>query len=344
LPERRSSMSVQLIGLDIAKNVIQVHGVNAAGAAVLTKRLKRSQVIEFFAKISACVVAIEACAGSHYWARELMRFGHQVKLIPAQYVKPFVRRSKTDAHDAAAICEAARQPDMPTVAINSEQQQAIQMLHRIRQRLMEERTALINQARGLIGEYGVVFPIHVAAFKEGARQLLADEREALPALARDLLEDLCTELTALEERIDAADARVKKLAREDERCVRLQGIPGIGPVTATALVAAVGDAKRYGSARRMAASFGLTPHEHSSGGKQRLLGISKRGDRYLRWLLVQGARSIMRFAGRRTDPLSQWVCQLATRRGVNIAAIALANKLARIAWALLAKGERFETA
>ncbi|WP_144022243.1 IS110 family transposase, partial [Caballeronia sordidicola] len=167
---------------------------------------------------------------------------------------------------------------------------------------------------------------------------------ALPALARHLLLDLCTELTALEERIDAVDGRVRRLAKEDERCARLQEIPGIGPVTATALIAAVGDAKRYRSARHMAASFGLTPHEHSSGGKQKLLGISKRGDRYIRWLLVQGARSIMRFASKRTDALSRWVCQLASRRGVNVAAAALANKLARIAWALLAKSERFASA
>ncbi len=334
-------MNIHTIGLDIAKNVIQVHGANSAGATMLSRRLKRSQVVEFFVGLPPCLVAIEACAGSHYWARELLKLGHQVKLIPAQYVKPFVRRSKTDARDAAAICEAARQAEMPTVAINSEQQQAVQMLHRVRQRLMEERTALINQTRGLLGEYGIIFPIHVTAFKEGTRLLLADEDNKLPILARELLQDLCTELIALEERIAAIDARVKHLAKEDERCKRLVGIPGIGPVTATALIATVGDARRYRSARHMAASFGLTPHEHSSGGKQRLLGISKRGDRYLRWLLIQGARSIMRFASRRNDALSRWASLLAIRRGVNIAAVALANKLARIAWALLAKNERF---
>ena len=201
---------------------------------------------------------------------------------------------------------------MPTVAINSEQQQAVQMLHRVRQGLMEERTALINQARGLLGEYGIFFPIHVTAFKEGIRLLLADE-----------------------------DHRLPPLAQTDERCKRLLDIPGIGPVTATALIATVGDARRYRSARHMAAGFVLTPHEHSSGGKQRLLGISKRGDRYLRWLLAQGARSIMRFASRRNDALSRWASLLAIRRGVNIAAVALANKLARIAWALLARNERF---
>lgn len=334
-------MNVHTIGLDISKNVMQVHGANLAGATMLCRRLKRSQVIEFFVRLPPCLVAIEACAGSHYWARELLKLGHQVKLIPAQYVKPFVRRSKTDAHDAAAICEAARQAEMPTVAINSEQQQAVQMLHRVRQRLMEERTALINQTRGLLGEYGIIFPIHVTAFKEGTRLLLADEDRRLPPLAHELLQDLCTELIALEERIAVIDARVKHLAQADERCKRLLDIPGIGPVTATALIATVGDARRYRSARHMAASFGLTPHEHSSGGKQRLLGISKRGDRYLRWLLVQGARSIMRFASRRNDALSRWASLLAIRRGVNIAAVALANKLARIAWALLAKNERF---
>lgn len=334
-------MNVHTIGLDISKNVMQVHGANLAGATMRCRRLKRKQVIEFFFRLPPCLVAIEACAGSHYWARELLKLGHQVKLIPAQYVKPFVRRSKTDAHDAAAICEAARQAEMPTVAVNSEQQQAVQMLHRIRQRLMEERTALINQTRGLLGEYGIIFPIHVTAFKEGTRLLLADEDHKLPLLAHELLQDPCTELIALEERIAVIDARVKHLAQEDERCKRLVDIPGIGPVTATALIATVGDARRYRSARHMAASFGLTPHEHSSGAKQRLLGISKRGDRYLRWLLVQGARSIMRFASRRNDALSRWASLLAIRRGVNIAAVALANKLARIAWALLAKNERF---
>jgi transposase len=190
-------MNIHTIGLDIAKNVMQVHGANSTGATMLSRRLKRSQVVEFFVGLPPCLVAIEACAGSHYWARELLKLGHQVKLIPAQYVKPFVRRSKTDAHDAAAICEAARQAEMPTVAINSEQQQAVQMLHRVRQRLMEERTALINQTRGLLGEYGIIFPIHVTAFKEGTRLLLADEDHKLPILARELLQDLCTELITL---------------------------------------------------------------------------------------------------------------------------------------------------
>lgn len=334
-------MTVMTIGLDIAKNVFHAQGVNQAGITELSKRLKRVQVIEFFARLSPCVVAIEACGGSHYWARQLQKLGHQVKLIPAQYVKPFVRRSKSDAHDAAAICEAARQPEIPTVAINTEDQQAVQTLHRIRQRLVESRTALINQTRGVLGEYGIVFPIHVAAFKEGLRETLAGGTDALPLLAYELIQDLSCELRAMDARLQEVDARIKRAAKEDERCVRLLEVPGIGPVIATALIAAVGDARRYGSARHMAASFGLTPHEHSSGGKQRLLGISKRGDRYLRWLLIQGARSVMRFVGRRQDRLSLWVTRVSLRRGPNIAAVALANKLARIAWVLLARGERY---
>ncbi|MDR5763083.1 IS110 family transposase [Caballeronia sp. LZ035] len=334
-------MIVKTVGLDIAKNVFQVHGVTAEGRTAVARQLKRNQVLAFFYKLPPCLVAIEACASSHYWARELQKLGHEVKLIPAQYVKPFVRRSKTDANDAAAICDAVLRPDMPTVAINTPEQQAIQMVHRIRQRLMTTRTALINQMRGLLGEYGIVFPARVAAFKDGMRNCIAAGIGSLPALARELTEAMWQELGHVEARIAEVDNKIKRIAAEDERCARLLEVPGVGPVIATALVAAVDNARRFRNSRCMAASFGLTPHEHSSGGKQKLLGISKRGDGYLRWLLIQGARSILRFASRREDAISRWANALAIRRGANIAAVALTNKLSRIAWSILAKNESF---
>lgn len=334
-------MMIKTVGLDIAKNVFQVHSVTAEGRMVVTRQLRHAQVLPFFVRLSPCLVAIEACASSHYWARELQKLGHDVKLIPAQYVKPFVKRSKTDANDAAAICEAALRPDMPTVEINTPEQQAVQMLHRVRQRLMVTRTALINRMRGLRGEFGIVFPARVAPFKEGMRDFHATDADTLPALVRELTEALSDELTQLESRIAEIDGKIKRLARDDERCVRLLQVPGVGPVIATALVAAVDNAKRFRNGRCMAASLGLTPREHSSGGKQKLLGISKQGDAYLRWLLIQGARSILRFASRREDGLSRWANALAIRRGANIAAVALANKLARITWAILARNDSF---
>lgn len=329
-------MEATTIGLDIAKQVFVLHGVDGHSKTVLRKKLTRLQVLPYFANLAAAHIGIEACAGSHYWARKLIGLGHQVQLIAAQHVKPYVSGNKTDANDAAAICEAASRPRVREVAINSEAQQDVQMLHRIRRRLVDERTALICQIRGLLGEYGIVFAVGPAQARRGLNRLLACDDHGLSGLAVELLSDLQAQLGERDERIAAYDARVKRVAKDDPLASKLLALPGVGPVTATALVAAVNDGKLYASGRQMAANLGITPHEHSSGGKQRLSGITKRGNAYVRMLLIHGARSVLKQVDKHTDPLSLWAAQVKARRGMNVASVALANKLARIAWAVLA--------
>ena len=330
-------MNPTTIGLDIAKNVFQAHGVDQNGKVVVRKRFSRAKVLEFFANLPPCLIGMEACPGAHYWARELMKGGHAVKLMAAQYVKAYVKGNKNDGNDAAAICEAVSRPGMRFVAINTEAQQDTQMLHRIRSRLVAERTALINQVRGLLGEYGIVFAQGPSQVRRGLAVLLAEEDPRLSGMARELLADLNGQLLALDERIANYDARVKAACAADEHSAKLAELPGIGPLTATALAAAVNDGKQFDNGRQMAASLGLTPREHSSGGKQRLMGITKRGDTYLRTLLIHGARTVLRHAEGKTDRLSRWALAVQARRGANVAAVALANKLARIAWAVLAR-------
>ena len=335
-------MNVTTIGLDLAKTVFQVHGVDAHGKVVLQKQLTRAKVLGFFAKQAPCLIGMEACSGAHYWARELMARGHTVRLMPAQYVKPYVKGNKNDGNDAAAICEAVTRPHMRFVSINTPAQQDAQMLHRIRERLVASRTALINQIRGLCGEYGVVFGVGPTHVRRGLIRLLGENAPGLSGLALELLLDMHQQLQGLDERIAEYDARVARACRADERCQRLDAVPGFGPLTATALVAAVGDATQFPNGRQMAANLGLTPREHSSGGKQRLLGISKRGDTYLRTLLIHCARTVLQHAAHKTDRLSRWVMAVQARRGKNVAAVALANKLARIAWAVLARGRTYQ--
>jgi transposase len=330
-------MNVTTIGLDIAKNVFQVHGVDGHGKVVVRKKLSRGKVLEWFANLPPCLIGIEACPGAHYWARELLKLGHSVKLMPAQYVKAYVKGNKNDGNDAEAICEAVSRPGMRLVAINTEAQQEIQMLHRIRSRVMAERTALLNQIRGLLGEYGIVFGQGPSQVRRGIAALLTGEDPRLSAMARELVLGFQAELRELDERIGHYDARVKAPCAGDARSVRVAALPGIGPLTATALVAAVNDGKQFQNGRQMAANLGLTPREHSSGGKQRLLGITKRGNTYLRTLLIHGARTVLRHATGKTDRLSRWALAIQARRGANVAAVALANKLARIAWAVLAR-------
>jgi transposase len=293
--------------------------------------------LEWFANLPPCLIGIEACPGAHYWARELLKLGHSVKLMPAQYVKAYVKGNKNDGNDAEAICEAVSRPGMRLVAINTEAQQEIQMLHRIRSRVMAERTALLNQIRGLLGEYGIVFGQGPSQVRRGIAALLTGEDPRLSAMARELVLGFQAELRELDERIGHYDARVKATWADDARSVKVAALPGIGPLTATALVAAVNDGKQFQNGRQMAANLGLTPREHSSGGKQRLLGITKRGNTYLRTLLIHGARTVLRHATGKTDRLSRWALAIQARRGANVAAVALANKLARIAWAVLAR-------
>ncbi len=334
-------MNITTIGLDIAKNVFQVHGVERNGKAVVRKKLSRRKVLEFFANLPACLIGIEACPGAHYWGRELIKLGHSVKLMPAQYVKAYLKGNKNDGNDAEAICEAVSRPGMRFVAMNTEAQQDLQMLHRIRHRLVGERTALINQIRGLLGEYGIVFAQGPGQVRRGLVRILGDNEAGLSGFALELLSDLHQQLREVDERIAGYDARVQRACAADEQSRKLDALPGLGALTATAMVAAVGDARQFANGRSMAANLGLTPREHSSGGKQRLLGISKRGNTYLRTLLIHGARTVLRHATGKPDRLSRWVLAIQARRGANVAAVALANKLARIAWAVLARDRRY---
>lgn len=337
-------MNITTVGLDIAKNVFYAHGVDRNGKVVLQRKLTRGKVLEFFAKLPMCLIGIEATGSAHYWARELMKLGHTVKLMPAQYVKAYVKRDKNDPNDAAGICEAVSRPSMRFAAINTVEQQDMQMLHAIRQRLMQHRTAALNQIRGLLAEYGVVFKQGATHLRRGIAERLSREAHGLSGVAVELIKDVQCQLTALDERLAAYDARVKRACQSDPRCQDIEALPGIGALTATALVAKVGDGKQFKRARQMSSCLGLTAREHSSGGKQRHYGISKRGDVYVRTLLIHGARSVLRHAAKKADPdpLVRWALRVQERRGANIAAVALANKLARIAWAVLAKQRGYD--
>jgi transposase len=291
----------------------------------------------YFKKLPPCLIGMEACGGAHYWARELQKLGHTVKLMAPQFVKPYVKSNKNDANDAEAICEAVARPTMRFVAIKTIAQQDIQAIHRIRSELVQQRTAKVNQIRGLLTEYGIVVGRRVDVLRNALPQLLEDAENGLTADFRVLLDGLRQDLITLDERVDDLDKKIKTLATSNPAAKRLQQIPGIGPIIATALICAIGDGKQFQRGRDMAAWLGLTPRQHSSGGKDRLLGISKRGDAYLRTLLIHGARSALKVAGKKDDPRSRWLQNLCSRRNKNIAAVALANKNARIAWALLSK-------
>jgi transposase len=330
-------MRVTTIGLDLAKRVFQAHGVDAAGRTVLRRKLQRGEVLAFFRELPPRLVGIEACSTAHHWAREIRGLGHEVRLMPASYVKPYVKPGKTDAVDAEAICEAVTRPNMRFVPIKSAEQQAALMLHRTRDLLVRQRTMLINALRGHMAEFGIIAPQGASRVGELVA-LLMDEGEAtLPALARQALRRLAGELHALERRIAEIEAAILAWHKENEVGRRLATIPGIGPITASAIVATVGDAAQFGSARQLAAWIGLVPKQNSSGGKQRRSGISKQGDRYLRRLLVLGATALIRHARTKATPQAAWIRQLLERRPAKLVAVALANKTARIAWAVLAK-------
>lgn len=334
-------MNITRIGVDLAKNVFQVHGVNRQGEIVVRKQLRRGQLLDWFSKLAPCQVGMEACGSAHHWARELGRLGHDVRLMAPQFVKPYVKRGKNDANDAEAICEAVSRPNMRFVAAKTVEQQTLQAEHRIRARLVKSRTSLSNEIRGLLSEFGIIVPTSLGALRRALPAILEDGENGLIGDFRDLLAELAEELRTLDDRLKFYDARLQARAREDERIRRLLAVEGIGPVVASALVAAVGDGRQFGKGRDMSAWLGLTPREHSSGGKQRLGGISKQGDTYLRTLLIHGARSVLNAAANKTDSRSCWVTGLAARRNKNIATVALANKNARIAWAILAKGEAY---
>ena len=335
-------MNVMTIGLDIAKNVFQLHGVDVNGKTVLRKQLKRNQVLAFFANLSPCRIGLEACSGAHYWARELIKLGHDARLISPQFVKPYVKGNKNDANDAEAICEAVGRPAMRFVPIKSIEQQDIQMLHRVRSGLVKERTALANRIRGLLAEYGIIVVIGIVKLRQQLPDILEDAENGLTMAARTIFADLQGQLLELDKQVAAYGDKIQAVHCASDVSQRLGGVPGIGPITATALLASLGDGKAFASARQVAAWLGLVPRQDSSGGKPRLLGISKRGDVYLRTLLIHGARAVVTAAAQKDDSQSRWINDLVKRRNANIAAVAVANKNARIVWALLTKSENYD--
>jgi len=332
-----SQMNIKRVGIDLAKQVFQIHGVDSQEKVVLRKQLRRAQMLSYFKELPPCLIGMEACSSAHYWARELQKLGHTVKLMAPQFVKPYVKSNKNDANDAEAICEAVARPTMRFVAIKSIAQQDIQAVHRVRSELVQQRTAKVNQIRGLLAEYGLVVGQRIEVLRKSLPLLVEDAENGLTLDFRELLEGLKQDLIALDKRVDELDKKIKTLASSNEDAKRLQQIPGIGPITAAALVCAIGDGKQFKRGRDLAAWLGLTPRQNSSGGKDRLLGISKRGDAYLRTLLIHGARAVLKVASQKDDPRSRWLQGLCGRRNKNIAAVALANKNARIVWALLTK-------
>jgi transposase len=334
-------MKITTIGLDIAKSVFHLYAVNQTGRFVKKKQLKRKQVLATMAKIEPCLIAMEACGGANYWARELITLGHQVKLIAPQYVKPYVKGNKNDYNDAEAIAEAAQRPTMRFVPIKSVEQQDIQNIHRQRERIKKERTALVNQVRGLLAEYGVVINKGVAAVHQDLPEVLGDAENGLTALARECFAAQLDELRALEQRYKRCEQQIESLNKENEVCQRLDEILGIGPITASATYAAAGDGKDFVNGRHFSAWLGLVPGQHSSGGKTTLLGISKRGNAYLRTLFIHGARAVLRHSANKIDRFSRWAQAVLARRGHNKACVAVANKMARMAWVIMAKGERY---
>jgi transposase len=335
---------IKVVGIDLAKSVFHVHGVDEYGRIVVRKRMGRDKLAAFMVQLPPCLVGMEACGGSNDWARKLAAMGHDVRLISPQFVKPYVKSNKNDMADAAAICEAVSRPNMRFVPIKSVEQQDIQSLHRARSLAVSHRTAQANQTRGLLMEYGIVVAKSIAALRKGIPEILEDADNALSPMFRELLCGLWDEFLRLDARVAAYDAQIKHLSEQSEVCTRLMTIPGIGPMVSTALVAAVADGKAFKSGREMAAWLGLVPRQYSTGGKPRLLGISKRGDVYLRKLLIHGARAALRWADRKHDRRSRWVSELKERRGQNIAAVALANKTVRTAWVLMTRNEEYRTA
>jgi len=335
-------MNITTIGIDLAKEVFQIHGVNEYGKVILRKQLRRNAMIKFFANLKPCLIGMEACGGSHYWARKLGEFGHTVKLMSPQFVKPYVKTNKHDMADAEAICEAVSRPNMRFVPIKNVGQQAILSVHRARQGLVKARTAQVNQIRGLLSEFGIVIPQGIHSIAKQMPDILENIENGLPEIMRHLLRRLNDHFTQLNRQVEELELQIKLWHKDNEVSQKLEAIPGIGPITASAIVATVGDAREFKNGRQLAAWFGLVPKQYSSGGKQLLLGISKRGDTYLRTLLIHGARAVTRFAGNKAGSES-WLHKLVIRRNKNIAAVALANKNARIIWALLAKGSTFRS-
>jgi transposase len=335
-------MDVTTIGFDLAKSVFQVHGVDASGEVVMRRQLLRRQVLPFFRKQPPCLVGMEACATAHHWAREIAALGHEVRLMPPRYVKPYVKRNKNDAADAAAICEAVTRPTMRFVAVKSAEQQSVLMLHRTRELMVRQRTMLVNAMRAHLAEFGIVAPVGLPQVKALLAVIGDEDDERISPLARRCLQGLVRQLMSLEREITAAERRIHAWHRSNEVSRRLESIPGIGPITASALAATITDPSLFRSGRELAAWIGLVPRQASTGGKERLGRISKQGDPYLRWLLVAGSMTVIRHAKRR-GTANPWLAELIARKPTKVAAVALANKLARVAWALLRDGGTYQT-
>ena len=334
--------AITTVGLDIAKSVFQVHGIDAGGQVVIRRQLKRRYVLTFFQKLPPCLVGIEACASSHHWSRELQALGHTVRLMPPAYVKPYVKRQKNDATDAEAICEAVSRPNMQFVATKTPEQQSCLMLHRTRHLFIRQQTAVINSIRAHLAEFGIVAPVG----RQGVEQLLgivADPNDKrVPEVARVCIAALGTQLRVLKAQILEFDRMIIAWHRSNETSKRLDEIPGVGPALATALVASIADPKAFRSGRDFSAWIGLMPKQHSSGGREKLGGIRKQGDRYLRSLFTAGALAVIRYAKIHGTKHRPWLTALLARRPTKVAAIALANKIARMAWAMMARGERYK--
>lgn len=337
--------NITLLGVDIAKNVFQLHGIDETGKALLKKRLTRKKFVEFMVKLPICTIVMEACGGSNYWARKFAGFGHEVKLISPQFVKPFVKTNKSDRNDAEAISEAASRPSMRFVSHKTIEQQDIQSLHRIRALLVKERTALSNQLRGTLMEYGLIIPQGIRNIRKHLPSILEDAENELSSLSRQFLSDSYEHLIEKTKRIDKYDKLIKSVFNTNEDCKKIEKLEGVGVLTATAIIATLGDSINvFKNGRHLSAYLGLVPRQYSSGNKQRLLGISKRGDTYLRTLLIHGARSAVRAAMKKDDKKSKWIKSLIERKGKNVAAVALANKTARTIRALLVNNDDYKMA
>ena len=337
-------MKINRVGVDLAKNVFQLHGVDGSGGGIWKRQLKRSSWLRVLMEQidTDCEIGMEACGGAHHWARELKSRGYQVKLIPPQFVKPYVKGHKNDATDAAAVCEAMSRADMSYVAVKTVEQQDIQAVHRVRASVMGQRTAAGNQIRGLVAEYGLVAPKQLGPLRRAIPDWLEDAENGLTTRFRTLLHGLWEELLRLDQRIEVLDKEVKLIAETHVDAKRLMQLRGVGPLVATALVARFGDASHFKRGRQAAASIGLTPRHHGTGGKNRIYGLSKQGDRYLRSILIHGARAVVSQAKQREDRLSLWVTDLKERSHMNVAAVALANKTVRVAWSMLRNGTDYE--
>ncbi len=335
-------MNSNVVGLDIAKSIFHLYCLSVAGKPV-KRKLKRSELLAYISNMPVSVIGIEACGGAHHWAREFKKLGHEVVLLNARFVKAFAIGNKNDFNDAEAIFTAVSRPNKRTVEVKNLAQQEMQMLHRLRQDLIYQRTALTNRIRGFLSELGIVIPQGVNHVRKQLPLILEDAENSLPSLSRELFAEMYESLSKLDEDINAQDRRINRLCQQNTLSRRFLDVPGIGPITATIMASDIGEGKGYAKSRDYAASLGVVPRQHRSGDKQVLLGISKRGNRYLRTLLIHGARSVIKCCSDKTDPLSRWLQSLVERRGFNKAAVALANKNARVLWAMASQDKTYQT-